>query len=696
MPNTNRLPANDPVSQVVARSSLFHGHSPIPLTATDYAVDIIGGLADVTVTRTFCNGEALSLEALLAIPIPVHAVLYDLEAVIGERRLKALARDKAAAREVYEDALFRGKTAVLHEEVLRGIHLLSVGHLAPQTEVKVTVRFAIALCAIGGRCSLRLPTTVGEVYGRSGLPDSDELVHAHSELMASLSIASDTGEVRVGGCSLSQGRTQVRLDAPIDIEILNWAPKAISGTAADGRTAHLHIRPANTATADLDAAVLVDCSGSMGERCSGTLALSKFEAVLLGLSEADGALKETDRLNLWDFDDLSRDLGTTRATPWRTLLQGLRRPTGGTDIGAAVLAVLGSRKVGDILLVTDGKSHALPVQYLARSGVRFSVVLIGEDSLEANVGHLAALTGGQIFVPLGSHQIGAAIREALNSMRLPSAKADGNAGNGLTTTRAGMTVEASWQTSTHEAMQHGHRAVAAYAAALKLATLEDAEATKLAVSEGLVTHLTSLVLVDDDGKTQTGLPVTRKIPLATPRTASADQGVRMYMRDASAYREDEEDHRGRSYCMRLPHPVPPSRSALGGKAVRARSAAAPSRAAAPAPDSPPPASPKDTINLLNLSRRIDWRSEAARLADGNMVGLAPDVADDIDRAASRSRIKKTARKFGLSPRLLVIALLARATAKHDRFADRVFRALLNKLDRDDQQLAAHTARQIGL
>jgi hypothetical protein len=39
---------------------------------------------------------------------------------------------------------------------------------------------------------------------------------------------------------------------------------------------------------------------------------------------------------------------------------------------------------------------------LARRGRRISVVLVGEDSLEANVGHLAALTGGDIFVSAGA------------------------------------------------------------------------------------------------------------------------------------------------------------------------------------------------------------------------------------------------------------------------------------------------------
>ena len=40
----------------------------------------------------------------------------------------------------------------------------------------------------------------------------------------------------------------------------------------------------------------------------------------------------------------------------------------------------------------------------------------------------------------------------------------------------------------------------AYAASLALTSLSEAMARKLAVGEGLVTHLTSLVLVDEEGR----------------------------------------------------------------------------------------------------------------------------------------------------------------------------------------------------
>jgi len=60
----------------------------------------------------------------------------------------------------------------------------------------------------------------------------------------------------------------------------------------------------------------------------------------------------------------------------------LSGPAGGTEIGAALAVVTAQSRGRDVLLVTDGKSHALDVQALARTGSRFSVVLVGEDSLE--------------------------------------------------------------------------------------------------------------------------------------------------------------------------------------------------------------------------------------------------------------------------------------------------------------------------
>ena len=61
-------------------------------------------------------------------------------------------------------------------------------------------------------------------------------------------------------------------------------------------------------------------------------------------------------------------------------------------------------------------SYALDVHRLAQEGRRVFVVLVGEDSLEANVGHLAALTGGDIHFSFGA-DVGGALHAALQGLR---------------------------------------------------------------------------------------------------------------------------------------------------------------------------------------------------------------------------------------------------------------------------------------
>ena len=235
MQSINPLPANDPVSQAVLRSTRSAGQCPVPLVSTTYDINIIGGLADVVAKRTFRNSETTTIEATLTFPLPVHAVLYSLEARIGSRVVKGVAQARAAARETYELAVERGKTAVLHEELLKGVHMLSVAHVAPGTEIEVTARFALALSWIGGRALLRIPTTVGDVYGNSGLPDSDELLHGGTMQAAEIKITSDTGTPVLLGGTLVNGAARIWLDAPINVDVLDWSARDFS---AELRTAH--------------------------------------------------------------------------------------------------------------------------------------------------------------------------------------------------------------------------------------------------------------------------------------------------------------------------------------------------------------------------------------------------------------------------------------------------------------------------
>lgn len=653
----------DPLAQLVRSAATAEGKHLVPLVETRYAVALDAGLAVVETLRRYRNVERESIEATLTFPLPVHATLYALEARIDGRLLRAAARRRKQARADYEDAIERGKSAVLHEELLRGIHMLSVAHLPPGGEIEVTARWVASLALAGGRGHLRIPQSVGEVYGCSGLPDSDELIHGGETRSAALTVACDNGTVTLRGGALVEGRALVPTDAPIDLEVTGWSSRPLAGRAADGRGVSVVARPAPAGDRAVDAAVLIDRSGSMGSRCSGEAgaAATKHGAVIAGLEATASQLADGDAVDLWQFDDAVDRVGSTAdrnggsvASRLLALTGRLAQPNGGTEIGKALAAVLAGSTRRDVLLITDGKSHALDVQALARAGRRIAVLLVGEDSLEANVGHLAALTGGEIFVAAGT-DIGIALQAALAALRAPrcSPAAAPDATRRIETVRAGATLAAEWQDAAPTVTEGviAPRAVAAFAAALTLPALAEEAAAALAEAESLVTHLTSLVLVDEAGATQEGLPATRKIALPSPRVVADAFAAPAAMRVAMS---------------------------AGGAAEKRRRFAAPP----PAEDALRPlARPKMAPTPAGGS--IDWGRSPRALRRGDLSGVTPSLAAAILQAAAAPAIVAAATRIGLQPVVLVLALLAQAQAGSDRAAARFAKALLGGLAPDE-------------
>ena len=126
--------------------------------------------------------------------------------------------------------------------------------------------------------------------------------------------------------------------------------------------------------------------------------LTKHDAVRSAFGELSGTLRNGDRIALWEFDHSCDPVGGGQPgspSEFALLIPKLSSPAGGTEIGAALDSVR-SIEARDVLLITDGMSYALDVQRHALVGRRIFVVLVGEDSLEAGVGHLAVLTGGDL------------------------------------------------------------------------------------------------------------------------------------------------------------------------------------------------------------------------------------------------------------------------------------------------------------
>ncbi|MXP66152.1 hypothetical protein E0493_22755 [Roseomonas sp. M0104] len=668
------LPAlADPLAAYAQPAINRQTRQPVPLTGTAITVRIAGGLAIVATERCLHNAEAASLEVTLTLPVPVHATLLRLAVRIGERVLTGRAQRRDQARATYEDALDRGQTAVLHEEVLRGVHMLSVGHVPPGESVVVTSTWAmpLALADRTGRVTLlRIPTTVGDVYGRSPLADSDDLRHGGPVQEVDLTVRCDQGQVALAGHPLVDGRARLRLDAPIDLRITGWSATPLHGRAADGRSVRLEITvPDHDAPEALDAAVLVDHSGSMADTASsqparsGRGGLSKHAVLVQGLRAAAAALRDGDRLDLWEFDD---DAEPVEAESFRAAVARLSGPRGGTEIGAALAQVLQARATRDVLLVTDGKSHALEVQALARRGRRVQVVLIGEDSLEAQVGHLAALTGGQIFIASGEAS-GEAVRLAVRAMRQPhlTAPASEGAPTQLETVLGGLHLAVRWSEAEGAAEMPDpelSRAVAAVAAALALPRLDHDAAAALAEAEGIVGHLTSLVLVDAAGAAQEGIPAQRQLAGMTPATAA------LPMLEAA---------------MDLP---PPVRALLRAAPPRPSRRTRPQPAGTPptasmAPPNPEEAGPRSPVgDLHRVGRVLDWSADPEALRRGELAALPPVLQAAVRQASQFAAVLTLAQALGTPPEVIVLALIAGLEAGTNRGAQRFARAVLGKAE----------------
>jgi hypothetical protein len=669
-------------------------------------VRILGTLALVTAERRFRNAETQSIEATMTFPVPVHAALVGLSAQIGGRRLVAQTQRKAQARERYEAAIDDGQTAVLHEEALRGIHMISVGHVPPGQTVAVQGLWVMPLAINGDGFVLSIPTTVGDIYGRSPLPDSDDLTHAPVLHEAELEVSCDSGHAALVQGRLIEGRARVRLDAPIEIAVTGAAVQTLHGVAADGRAVELTVTPAAGGDNDLDIVLLQDTSSSMEEPASGRSGhrgrvATKHDVALRGLMMAAAQLHQSDRIAVWSFNETSRYLGSgIGPSGVDQVLARIEEPDGGTELQPAIDAVLDQHGEADVLVVTDGKSYALDVHAVARRGTRFTVVLVGEDSLAANVGHLAALTGGQIFISSGL-DLPEVLQRAIASMRAPRLR-QARVPRGLQVSTAealagGMRIAARWSLSRRAdpvPYEEVSRAVAAYAGWLALPRLEEEEAAALAEAEGVVCHLTAMVLVDEAGEAQEGLPAQRKVPLMTPRTAQSQRHLRPVasaeapMMSAAMPPPDL----GLDRPMFLRRVAPKSSDLFREDAApRISSASAPSGHASPAA----PGRLARVLrrlrrpNLQRLRGQVDWSSNPDALQRGEWHGiLPPDMLAALQAVAQRAEVRQLAVALGIAAEIVALALLARAEVRSDRGAARLARAILGPADPADVEKAA--------
>lgn len=627
---------------------------PMPLVGTEINVRVIQGLAIVRTFRSFRNVEDTPIEAIMTFPVGFDAVVTSLVATIDGRRMIGTAKEKTEARETYEAALDEGRLSVLHEEVLRGIHVLSIGALPPGAEVAVELEQVVPLADAGGTLFLRLPMTAGQIYGTSPLLPSDDLVTAsgvrHS---ANLIVTTDTGCVIMNGQAIA-GDTPlpILLDRAIELRIEGGTLGKLSGRDADGRTVELSFAAPSASDNDLDLHVIVDRSSSTNSRVRDG-AMTVWEAMREGLHAELGQLRQSDLINLWQFESQFQYLGNARGSSASSLVDRLQLPSGGTELAGAVRAAIG-KGARDILVLTDGQTWAHLVDELKREEVRISAILVGPSSLDANIGHLCALTGGQVLYAPG-RDVASALQTAFATLRAPASPVRGTISEGapksLSTYRGGVRIDAVWGEPEGDEADAFSTSLGRFAAALAIPLLDAEAGEAWSRAHSLCTHSTSLVLVDEVGKAVEGFSRMRKVPLMASAGAHLQGAVSFTAIAASI---------PASHCVSpryTPRPTEPSwlenaRRAVGRWLSRDKSIASPLK--------------------VSTFSGFAWDAWGDDLVSGNLSMLTTEQAKQVKVMVER--IKSHPRWYDLSSdeqgRVDVIALGVIATKRGDRLAKR--------------------------
>ena len=405
-------------------------------------------LAEVTASQTYRNDERVNIEAVYTFPLPLDAVLLELEVEIGGRLLKGVVVEKKAAEEKYEDAVEAGDAAVMLEAIEPGLFTMNVGNLLPQETAKITFRYAILYRWAGDRLRFFLPTTIAPRFG-----ESPHLPHQAPE--ASLTVENQfslrvevLGALRDGQfvcpshavelvkspesvvLSLRQPKAVMDRDFILNVK----APQAtrsfvLCGQDGDGLAAVASFQPFFPGLQQprpLNLAIVIDCSGSM-QGDSMEQAKQALEGILEGLQPHD-------RIALIAFGNSTNVLSDrplpcnkTNLAKAKRFAKALDANMGGTEIGNALreaYAVAGRSESADVFLVTDGEvsDWETVVEEAKKSGHRIFTVGVGSAVSEAFVRELAVGTGGECELVSPREGMADRVVRHFERMRAPRAK----------------------------------------------------------------------------------------------------------------------------------------------------------------------------------------------------------------------------------------------------------------------------------
>jgi hypothetical protein len=118
----------------------------IPLKSQDVNLSVKDQNASFTIIQNYYNNEKNPIEAFYTFPTPAGASVYHFEATTDDGSvIKCVIKEKEQAKQDYDTAMRRGDSAYYMERQSSDVFSVAVGNLAPESGVKICIKYVVEL-----------------------------------------------------------------------------------------------------------------------------------------------------------------------------------------------------------------------------------------------------------------------------------------------------------------------------------------------------------------------------------------------------------------------------------------------------------------------------------------------------------------------------------------------------------------------
>src|SRR4030095_8136124 len=136
----------------------------LPLKDTRVDIAVSGVIADVVVVQVYKNEGARPINAKYVFPASTRAAVYAMRMKMDDEIIVAKIKEREQAKNDFETAKKEGKSASLLEQDRPNVLSMQLGHLMPQEQVEIELRYTELLVPTDGVYEVVFPTVVGPRY----------------------------------------------------------------------------------------------------------------------------------------------------------------------------------------------------------------------------------------------------------------------------------------------------------------------------------------------------------------------------------------------------------------------------------------------------------------------------------------------------------------------------------------------------